>query len=199
MVDQDFRIILGITTLEPAGWGNIQGDNWRRESDLTLRQLLGSFEVWGNNALNGLYGSIPLPISDNRLGPTNKQSIEGNGKSQNKSNKGKGNGEDRGILHPTASPIRHQCKVNLSWMNPLRILSIQLSVLNNCPVKQGSDVKASQNNCCHSYLNANVGQHHARLQQRLFPWQSNWKCPAQTNFACSGRTIKKMSTPNLES
>ena len=78
---------------------------------------------------------------------------------------GKGNGEDRGILHPTGSPIRHQCKVNLNWMNPLRIFPIQLSVLNNCPAKQTSNAKASQNNCCHSYLNANMGHHRYRFQE----------------------------------
>ena len=37
MVAQDFRISLGITTLE--GWGNIEEDNWRRESNLTTRTI----------------------------------------------------------------------------------------------------------------------------------------------------------------
>ena len=50
MVAQDFRISLGITTLE--GWGNIREDIWRQESNLTTRPI--NMEVWGNNVWDGL-------------------------------------------------------------------------------------------------------------------------------------------------
>ena len=69
-----------------------------------------------------------------------------------------GNGVERWILHPTDSPIWHQCRANLSWTNLLRILPLQLSLLNNCPVKEGFNGRAPQNKCCFSHLHENVGR-----------------------------------------
>ena len=51
-----------------------------------------------------------------------------------------------------------QCRANLSWTNLLRILPLQLSLLNNCPVKEGFNGKAPQNKCCFSHLHENVGR-----------------------------------------